>query len=127
MIECSSCGNIVGHLIDDYYTAVKILSDIHDNLIKNEITLSAAESLFSSLKNGNIFTNYLKLYYEDMNRNKRDPSLYSPSALVAKALLFHRKLRQSDLPLNEHEKDEMTCVKICCTRMLLCDNSRAPY
>lgn len=127
MIECSSCGNIVGHLYDDYYLALETLTPIHDDLVTGRLTPSSVVSLFSKLKNGNIFEHYLQLYYEDLVENGRDANLYTPAALVSKALLFHRELRPSDLPLHEHERDPMTCVKYCCTRMFLCDNSKAPY
>jgi len=53
---------------------------------------------------------------------KRLKELYDPKALVSKALIMHRELTNEDLPLHKHERDP-DCVRYCCVRMLLCDNS----
>lgn len=123
MIECSSCGKIIGHLYKDFYDAVMTLEKHHDSFLKG----ADGSGLFRALRNEDIWAKYLKKYYEHLRSDTSvDANLYSPKALVAKALLFHRYLQDSDLPLHEHERDS-GCVRYCCIRMLMCDNSEAPY
>lgn len=127
MIECSSCGKIVGHLYHDYYNALLVLESIHDKLVNGSMSLSAAQAMFDGLENGNLWEKYLGKYYDYVQKHSEfDHTLFAPKSLICHALLFHRKLEDSDLPLNEHSRDP-GCVKYCCMRMLQCDNSQASY
>ena len=132
ILECSSCLKQVGHLFDDYYSAIITLQDVHDKILYEKENISSAEDPYSL---GSIWSDYLAHYYKYMQsvqdskspeEYKKIAEMYTFKALICRALLFHRPLTAADLPLHEHQRDS-GCVRICCIRALMCDNSTATY
>lgn len=122
MIECSSCGKIVGHLYELLYKEKKILNSeieqgitIHKYLSDEKNELIIPEGISDDLYN-----NFYKPYYEyiRISKNKTEIELSSCNMII-RALLtdITEKIK---FPINDNASD---AVRYCCIRTLACDSS----
>ena len=132
MIECTSCGRQVGHLIIPYKHCLNELSTVHDGLIRGDIVFqdfidSLSEEQQERWAKYNL-ANYLKPYYEWLQRNESNKAhVMSCAGILANAFLTYLDLdgeiNANDVfPLN---MNSFTATRYCCLRMLHCDNT--PY
>lgn len=113
MLECSSCGQYVGHLYEDYYTLTKQL--VHE---LEHRTIPTMRYITSSNKD---VSKFIHNYYTWYDQHKDEASVleYLPGAIVSRALL---NLKETPLPfgsLSEPDGQQSPFeAKICCLRML---------
>jgi DNA-directed RNA polymerase subunit N (RpoN/RPB10) len=112
MPECSSCGQYVSHLMDDYYKLTTQLIKELPNPTGSYIT-----------KDGDDITPFIKTYYTWVGNSKPQ---YMPGNIVARALLRIKDLKQQDLPFGSNRTTDgqlslTTETRICCLRMFQTD------
>lgn len=106
MIECSSCGNQLGHLYNPYFILSKQL--LRDTT-SAEGSYDAVVDLITNNKDkytyedGNI-SDFLITYYT-WAKDHTDLDLFKPSNLVARALLAVRDLTSDQLPFGKPGQD----------------------
>lgn len=128
MIECSSCGNIVGHLYDDYYA---LRGQLQKELDSGRKVPSGSYVVKAT---GDDIGPYLRTYYEWANDQiDEDPSAikaiiaqrYQPANIVARAMLRIKELDKDDLPFgSKREADGQLSrfeTRMCCLRMMQTD------
>jgi hypothetical protein len=124
ILECTSCGSMIGHLLDKYYKHTEILMENHEALLNTAIELSAPEGLDEYWDN-------FYVHYYTWARGSATPEKQelTPRALVAHCLLYYKTHEDEPLPAGFFpiNAGAPTAVRICCMRSLHCDNSRAPY
>jgi DNA-directed RNA polymerase subunit N (RpoN/RPB10) len=119
MLECSSCGQHLGHLYKDFYTLTKQL--------KNELEYSGRPtgSYITKANNDNI-TEFVRTYYDWYKQQEgADVPVHEPSNIVARALLRTQELDSAHLPFGSNVQDDGQLstheARICCLRMLQTD------
>jgi len=134
MIECSSCGKIIGHLYHDYYELslktsriLKSLTDKEDDLSTVYKALADQIDGNSDFKygDGNSLSEYLSTYYEWLSENL-EHDYFTPHNIVARGLLRLRDLKPEHLPINKLAEDNQRNhfeASTCCLRMLHSDPS----
>lgn len=113
MIECSTCGNCVGHLYLDYY---RLTGKLTQDLAKGLSAFSSDEYAYE----GGTLGPFLTTYYASAG------SLYEPGNVVARGLLRIRELKPEHLPFGRPNADGQRNqfeASICCLRMLQSDPS----
>lgn len=136
MIECSSCGRVLGHLYEEYYAQGMFLAGLVENLITiEEYQQFAAKDYSGELGEG--WTNFLQPYFKWLSElpaeefSEHVKYMFTPHNLVARALLHPHSLGpRKSFPINIRDKNGqylLTETKYCCLRMFKCDNSRATY
>lgn len=125
MIECSSCGQVVGHLYGDFYSLTKQLME--------ELEGTDIPSGSYQTKSGDDIRPFLRTYYSWYSEAKEqpDPPLeYLPNNVVARALLRTAELNTEDLPFGSKRETDGTLSfdepRICCIRMLITDPGTTP-
>ena len=117
MNECSSCGQIVGHMYDDFYTLTKQLT--------TELKTRSIPSETYRTTEGKDITEFIRVYYSWFDKNKGKVLEYFPANIIARALLATVPLEESLLPFgHSREPDGQISFnepKICCLRMLETD------
>jgi len=123
MIECSSCGTVVGHLIYDYYRLSKqLIEDLKENGVPTgsyRVTETGYED---------DLTPFVTTYYQWLAQHQSDdppPVEYKPVNVIARALLRRRELDPADLPFGSKREEDgqlsMLEERFCCLRMLQTD------
>jgi len=119
MLECSSCGQHLGHLYEDFYVLTKQL--------KNELeNYKRPTGTYSAKYNGDDITEFVRVYYEwyDQQEGANIP-VHEPANIVARALLRTQELDPSHLPFGSNVQDDGQLsiheARICCLRMLQTD------
>jgi DNA-directed RNA polymerase subunit N (RpoN/RPB10) len=118
MIECSSCGTHIGHLMENYYDfATQLITDINlndgiPNLDNEYITVDGRD----------LKVLYLKTYYQWLKKNPNQ-NFYTPINVLQRALLCHVAIKEEDLPYAVEADGQRGLhePRICCLRMFLCD------
>lgn len=121
MIECSSCGQCIGHLFSDYYDLSKKLID---ELQKRDVPTGDYTT-----SQGDDIGPYLRTYYEWYSKAKAEVAgevlEYQPKNIVARALLRIKDLTDDMLPFGSlREPDGQLTpyeARTCCLRMFLGD------
>lgn len=113
IIECTNCGQITGHLYDDYYKYLKqLIKDLEEG---NALTPANYGDIYA----------FLNTYYTWFKREGDPRNAYGPAGVVARALLRTKELEESDLPFGSlREADNqfsMHIVRHCCLKTLLTD------
>jgi hypothetical protein len=125
MIECSTCGNAVGHLYADYYRITQKLKEVlkeHGGMID----FAAVEYRYGD---DNTVGPFLATYYTWLQAQKALGSsvdFYEPANVVARGLLRIRDLAPEHLPFGRLNPDGQRGrfeASICCLRMLHSDPS----
>lgn len=125
MIECSSCGNVVGHLFDDYYALrARLQKEINSgrDIPSDQYVVQAT---------GDDIGPFLRTFYTWVKETvDEDPDSvkafvarrYQPANIVARAMLRLKELDKEELPFGskreadgQHSRFE---PRICCLRML---------
>ena len=120
MIECSTCGNSVGHLYADYDRLTQKLKEV----LHAGTALSPTSEGFT-YGDGSSLAPYLATYYTWLQGGTH-PDLYEPANVVARGLLRIRDLEPAHLPfgrLNPDGQRNQFEASICCLRMLHSDPS----
>jgi DNA-directed RNA polymerase subunit N (RpoN/RPB10) len=122
MIECSSCGQCIGHLFEDYYDLSKrLIDELKDNEIPNSdyTVTSTSDDIRPFLKT------YYIWYSNLTDDEKLNVPVHSPANVVARALLRLEELKTSDLPFGSAREDDNQIsafeARICCLRMFMSD------
>lgn len=124
MIECSSCGNHLGHLMQDYLNMSKqLMRDIvsADNEYETLLDLLQDNKDKYEYEDGNI-SEFLTTYYT-WAKDHVELDLFNPSNLVARALLAMRPLDASHLPFGQLGPDGQRNsyeARICCMTAFQC-------
>lgn len=117
MIECSSCGQHLGHLYESYYTLTQQLTEE----LKNYDTPSGTYRA----DNGDDISQFINTYYTWYNQQEGPVPTHEPCNIVARALLRLRELEPEHLPFGStREPDGQMSfyeARICCMRMLQTD------
>jgi DNA-directed RNA polymerase subunit N (RpoN/RPB10) len=119
MIECSSCGQCIGHLFEDYY-------DLSKNLI-DELAYREVPSGTYITSMGDDISKFIHTYYTWYNNieDKSGVLKYSPKNIVARALLRLQDLTEDSLPFGSDREPDMQLspynTRICCLRMFMSD------
>ena len=120
MNECSSCGHIVGHMYEDFYSLTKQLME--------ELKTRSIPSGSYTTKEGEDLTGFVTTYYTwyEAHKNDESPPLeYFPANIIARALLKTRDLTDKHLPFGSAREDDNQLSfhepRICCLRMLETD------
>lgn len=118
MLECSNCGQHVGHKYEDYYTLTKQLMD--------ELSTRNVPSGSYVTTDGDDITSFVKTYYTwYQNQDPQVVPRHDPGNIIARALLRLRELDESQLPFGSaHEDDGQLSIyepRICCMRMFQTD------
>ena len=116
MINCSSCGSVIGHLIPSYKMLLPQLltminSDYDYNLDNDNFMIM--DGITATYRN--IYTSFIQVFYK--NADDEDKKLFDPRVILIYALLDNNNLNPSDFPFRNIVKR----YKWCCTRMFLCD------
>lgn len=130
-LECTSCGNHVGHLFPYYFKLTSLLNaevdeegvTLHQALVNGDLEVDTGkinEADFDTNGQaplGNIWTNYLKKYYVWVqSAEPEDKNDYEAKNLVARALLEEvasNADREGKEKWVEHTSTEAT--RYCCT------------
>ena len=117
MLECSSCGQIVGHMYEDYY---RLSEQLMKELKEQPEQIPRGD--YQALSDLNPF---IKTYYAWYLKNKETALEYYPCNIIARALLQTCVLVEGHLPFgSKREEDNQLSYfepKICCLRMLETD------
>jgi DNA-directed RNA polymerase subunit N (RpoN/RPB10) len=124
LIECTNCGTCVGHMFDDYY---KFLKQLTDELLNGyEIPRQTYIT-----KSGDDIGPFLRTYYtwkstlEPNSQTANIAQRYTPSSVMARALLRSKELDASELPFGSSRDEDGQLspfeVRICCARTLQTD------
>lgn|SRR3990167_5569989 len=122
MIECSSCGKIVGHLYELYYSERKILLTeieegitMHEYLSNNENELMKPDKLSDYL-----YDNFYLKYYNYIRTLdiKKEVELSASNMIIRAVLTDYTD--EVKFPINDNASD---AVRYCCMRTLACDSS----
>ncbi len=120
MIECSSCGQCLGHLYDDFY-------DLSKKLLDELQTSSDVPTGFYITRDGDDIGPFLTTYYEwySKHRNDKDVIVYRPETIIARALLRIQELSEDFLPFGSHREEDNQLspfeARACCLRMFQTD------
>ncbi len=110
MIQCSSCGSYIAHLIADYKKMTKVL----DALIEDRHDFNTYSDKFIS--NGiDKYKTFIQRFY--LNADEIDRKLFSTNSIIIYALLDNSGLLMEDFPFRSVVKR----YRWCCSRMFLCD------
>lgn len=134
MLECSSCGKYIGHLMKDYYDmTILLVNDLERHEGKPRLDGNYVTSEGRDIKP------YLRTYYDWANdsRNYGDAFVTvvgpggrpvtqpyrAPNAVIARALLSIKPLSLDDLPYGVEEDGQRSMFeeRYCCQRMFLTD------
>lgn len=113
MLECSSCGQYVGHLYEDYFTLTKKLIDELEH--RDVPSMRYITSLDKDI------TEFIQNYYTwyDLHKDEEGVLEYLPGAIVSRALL---NLEITPLPFGKHSEPDGQHspfeARPCCLRML---------
>lgn len=118
MLECSNCGQHLGHIYESYYQLTKQLTD---ELKDNDVP--SGEYITSY---GDDITDFITTYYDwYAEQDHSEVPVHEPGNIIARALLRLRPLESDHLPFGSaHEEDGQISVyeaRICCMRMLQTD------
>lgn len=118
MLECSSCGQHLGHLYEDFYTLTKQLI--------NELKSSGRPTGSYVTKADDDITEFVQTYYDWYNQQEgADAPVHEPANIVARALLRTQRLEPTHLPFGSNVQDDGQLsiheARICCLRMLQTD------
>lgn len=119
MLECSNCGQHVGHLYEDYYTLTKQLTD---ELARRDVPNGTYRTI-----SGDDISSYINTYYSWYDKNKEGVQVpkHEPGNIIARALLRTRELEAEHLPFGSTtESDGQMSIheaRICCIRMFQTD------
>lgn len=127
MIECSNCGNQLGHLHSMYYKYGKAFTAWYttaDSL--REFASSNTTYIVDTEEPRRDIAEWLKTYCSWLadHMNPDDPLPYTSYNLVARALLAYTPLDVEELPFGSRAKtgrSDLTEAKYCCLRMFMCD------
>lgn len=127
MIECTSCGRQVGHLIIPYKKCLSNLDKQHKQLLEGTVTfqsfldglVDSDREVWDKLK----LRNYLEPYYQWYQSNSEFE--LSSAGLLAHAFLTYLDL---DEPVDATTvfplyMNSFYATRYCCLRMLHCDNT----
>ena len=121
MIECSSCGQQLGHLYEDYYElTIKLERELKNGKIDGSY----------KTRHGDDLSMFLKTYY-DWATDNAEKAVFQPANIIARALLRIKELDTKDLPFGmKTELDgqrDVHEVRVCCLRMFQCDPSAQSF
>ncbi len=124
IIECTACGNIVGHLFEQMYNHEKILSTIHDlNVNAINMDRNVTIKMPDNVKDLNgLWEAYYSRYYEYLKtvpEIQYKYAIYNTRNLVVRALLSVVP-ESVTFPINDNG---FQSIRYCCMRTLLCDAS----
>ena len=128
MIECSSCGKVLGHLYEDYYNLGALL----ERLSQENDALSLANSDhtedFRTPNSHDNWNEFIKPYFRWLVEHPDDRDMYTPHNIVARSLLRpYGEVSRMPINLRVLGKPLLTDARYCCLRMFMTDNSRATY
>lgn len=117
--ECTCCGRPMRHLYDDCAKLTKQLTNV---LQTNDVPKS---EIFFGEVSGIDITDFIQTYYSWFQKHPDKNIKFTPSNIVARALLAFEPLCEKDLPFGtKREPDGQRSVfepGLCCLRMLQCD------
>ena len=117
MLECSNCGQHLGHLYNSYYTLTQ-------QLIKELDGRSVPTGKYVSAT-GDDISPFIKTYYEWYAKQTGSVPDHQPGNIVARGLLRLRDLDATHLPFGSVREDDgqlsIYDVRICCMRMFQTD------
>jgi DNA-directed RNA polymerase subunit N (RpoN/RPB10) len=119
MLECSNCGQHLGHKYEDYYTLTK-------QLVEELKTKSVPTGTYTASDGDDIsaFINIYYSWYTNPDRTEPVPQ-HEPGNIVARALLRLRELNSQQLPFGSAREDDGQISiyepRICCMRMFQTD------
>ena len=120
MMECSACGNHVGHMYDDYYELSKRL---YDDIASSDDGFPKLEGIYLTKRNRDLKP-FLQTYY---NWLKKQDGLeyYEPANVIARALLSVIPLTETALPYSKEPDNQLGVfeARMCCMRMFQADPS----
>lgn len=123
IIECTSCGKIVGHLYEQYYRHDKILQKYHLNYLNPETVLVQPEE-FSTETDKTLWENCYLPYYQYLRTVHAVQPMNFKFALLNEKNLIARALLSDDYKLSFPINDNgAQATRYCCLRTLLCDAS----
>jgi len=121
MIECSTCGNCLGHLYGDYVRmSIQLCRDISTDKIPEPKDKAYIYG------DGDSIAPFLNTYYKWLEENPKYKDIYEPQNIVARALLRLRELKPEHLPFGKAAADGQRNqyeAALCCLRMFQLDPS----
>jgi hypothetical protein len=121
MIECSTCGNCLGHLYRDYVRlAIQLSRDLASDVIPEP------KDKRYTYGDGDSIAPFLHTYYTWVEQNPKYKDIYEPQNVVARAMLRLRELKPEHLPFGKPAADGQRNqyeAALCCLRMLQLDPS----
>lgn len=119
MLECSSCGQHLGHLYEDYYRLTKQLME--------ELETQSVPYGDYTTSQGDDLTSFVQTYYTWLIEQDQTRSIpvHEPCNIIARALLRTRELKLEHLPFGSAKEDDGQMsvheARICCLRMFQTD------
>lgn len=117
MLECSNCGQHLGHKYEDYYTLTKQLTE--------ELKIRDVPVGTYVASDGDDISAFINTYYSWYTKQDGPVPLHEPGNIISRALLRLRELNTSHLPFgNARENDGQLSIyepRICCMRMFQTD------
>jgi len=117
MLECSSCGQHLGHKYDDYYTLTKQLIE--------ELQISNVPTGYYNTSDDDNISNFIHTYYIWYNKQTVKVPDHTPGNIISRALLRIVELDEKNLPFGSlREEDGQISIfepRICCMRMFQSD------
>ncbi len=132
-VQCVTCGNQIGHLFNSFYQLTYNLEEktnnYHNLLIAGKISPDSVDDSLFVTDEINIWSSFLKGYYEWFQNSGQTACNMSAKGLVIQALLADYNLEtekeiKEHLPFNFSNQD---AVRYCCRTAFLTDNSKALY
>jgi len=118
MLECSNCGQHLGHMYEDYYTLTK-------KLMEDLANLDVPVGTYKTSNGNDDLTPFIKTYYTWYTKQSEPVPIHLPGNIIARGLLRLRELKDDDLPFGSAVEDDgqMSIYepRICCLRMFQTD------
>ena len=124
MLECTNCGQHLGHLYEDYYTLTEqLMQELTDN--PDRVPRGTYRTTHSTPVDD--ITEFIRTYYTWYlaEKDKKSIPVHEPGNIVARALLRTQELKAAHLPFGSNrEPDGQLSIheaRICCLRMFQTD------
>jgi|688.fasta_scaffold93856_5 hypothetical protein len=118
LINCPSCNNCIGHLIQNYKKILEWLNIfVQDG---GDLSEPNDNPIFILDDGRNVHSSFIQMFYT--YADDEDRKLFDIKAILIYALLSYSPLTAGDFPFRKVVKR----YKWCCSRMFLCDPTCYP-